>query len=127
MDVSLTSNQILEIDENAFVGLENLKRLSLRKNSMTEFHPDVFKHLNKLEVLALEGNSIYTIDDKLLRNLTSLTKLELKLNKIFKLRRRLQVPDQLEVAGHGGEPAPDDSNAALSEHNRIGDFEFIEE
>ncbi|VDI02328.1 Hypothetical predicted protein [Mytilus galloprovincialis] len=69
---SLYGNSITSIEENVFVGLTSLQKLSLSGNSITSIEPNVFEGLTSLQTLSLSGNSITSIEENVFEGLTSL-------------------------------------------------------
>ena len=54
----LSRNQITEIKENSFSGLNNLQQLYLNDNQITEIKENSFSGLNNLQKLRLVTNQI---------------------------------------------------------------------
>ncbi|XP_006019095.3 leucine-rich repeat-containing protein 66 isoform X1 [Alligator sinensis] len=59
--VHLSSNEILQIEQNDFHNCSQLKNIYLQNNKITKIHPDAFKNLKKLQVLDLSNNVMTTI------------------------------------------------------------------
>ncbi|KAK2726825.1 chaoptin-like [Artemia franciscana] len=108
--LDLSSNQIKNIDENAFRNLEKLEELDLKQNCISEISSRVMrtlvnvKHLNlqgndftsvredsfaaplAVETLDLSDNYIVSIENRSFRNLTLIRQLNLSSNKLFELK-----------------------------------------
>uniref|UniRef100_A0A1I8EZU1 Leucine Rich Repeat family protein n=1 Tax=Wuchereria bancrofti TaxID=6293 RepID=A0A1I8EZU1_WUCBA len=61
-ELDLGWNEILKIDENAFNGLSNLRRLNMSETSITEFNK-ILKHLPSLKELDLSNGKLQQIDE----------------------------------------------------------------
>ncbi|KYO45990.1 beta-sarcoglycan [Alligator mississippiensis] len=59
--VHLSSNEILQIEQNDFHNCSQIKNIYLQNNKITKIHPDAFKNLKKLQVLDLSNNVMTTI------------------------------------------------------------------
>lgn len=107
-NLSLVSNAIREIDDDAFCEMPLLQQLDLRRNTITltsnmfdclhdlailelpsngitELPEGVFKQLKKLKVLQLWGNRLKTLNPHVFDGLTQLTSLELSNNQLAEL------------------------------------------
>lgn len=49
--VHLSSNEILQIEQNDFHNCSQIKNIYLQNNKITKIHPDAFKNLKKLQVV----------------------------------------------------------------------------
>ncbi|XP_063960436.1 lutropin-choriogonadotropic hormone receptor-like [Lytechinus pictus] len=78
LDLTLKSNLIQAIPQDAFLGLENLNYLDLSDNRITAIHPQAFVSVGKLEHLNLVSNMFPTLPHE---GLTSLITLQTTENK----------------------------------------------
>jgi hypothetical protein len=81
----LKSCTLIEVNRDAFKGLEILIELDLSNNNIKVLLPETFKTLVKLRTVILNSNEIEKLDDKLFDSLQYLTKIELKDNHIRKI------------------------------------------
>ena len=80
--LSLQNCEIVEVDYNAFSGLEHLKKLSLNSNNISAVYSQWFNDLTSLEELDLSFNKIKSIDASVFRKLLNLRNLNLNNNQI---------------------------------------------
>lgn len=83
--LDLSSNQIREIDRDAFIGLENLVRLHLEENQITHLEGGVFTPLYNLKYLRLNSNSITEVQTSWFPENFKLEELFLRNNRITHL------------------------------------------
>lgn len=82
--LDLTRNT-LSLTPDIFDCLENLLVLEMSSNGFDELPNGVFKRLEKLKVLHLWGNHIKTLNQTIFEHLTNLTLLELSINRLEEL------------------------------------------
>uniref|UniRef100_A0A8C1M304 Asporin (LRR class 1) n=1 Tax=Cyprinus carpio TaxID=7962 RepID=A0A8C1M304_CYPCA len=80
--VDLQNNDITEIKEDDFKGLDNLYALFLLNNQISKIHPKAFRNMNKLKILHLSYNLLTQMPENLP---TSIQSLRLHDNKISRL------------------------------------------
>jgi Leucine-rich repeat (LRR) protein len=61
--IEITEERIEKIDENAFVGFDNLKVLDLNSNKLKTIKSNQFERLINLETLELQQNQIAELDE----------------------------------------------------------------
>ncbi|XP_072290443.1 relaxin receptor 1, partial [Eucyclogobius newberryi] len=83
--MSLQRNQLEELKANAFVKLQNLRKLYLSHNRILALMPGVFRDLHKLEWLILENNTIHQMSSLTFSGLHSLVLLVMLNNSLIKL------------------------------------------
>ncbi|XP_077429412.1 asporin [Vanacampus margaritifer] len=93
--VDLQNNDITEIKENDFKGLDKLYGLFLINNRISKIHPRAFRNMNRLRLLYLSYNFLTEIPANLPPNVIELRFHENKINKIqrdaFKGLKKLHV------------------------------------
>ncbi|XP_065584222.1 lutropin-choriogonadotropic hormone receptor-like isoform X2 [Artemia franciscana] len=82
--LSLDHNNITEIENDAFRGLEKLEVLSINRNHLEYIQEEAFSSLVSLSVLYLQGNRIYSIPIAI-KKLKSLQELYLYHNQISRI------------------------------------------
>ena len=87
--LSLSNNLIIDLYENAFTNLSNLKQLYLDENKIESLNKNVFSSLKSLEILSICNNLIKDLDENVFSNLTKLKKLYLYENIIKSLNSRV--------------------------------------
>ncbi|KAI4881104.1 hypothetical protein NFI96_024793, partial [Prochilodus magdalenae] len=70
--IDLQNNDITEIKEDDFKGLNNLYALFLVNNRISKIHPKAFQNLDKLQLLYLSYNLLTQIPENLPRNILEL-------------------------------------------------------
>ncbi|XP_053732745.1 toll-like receptor 8 [Synchiropus splendidus] len=101
VDVKLGVNSIQAINENDFLGLDNLSVLFLQgncprcstasfpcvpcQNQSLYIHPNAFQNLTKLKMLHLGGNSLTCVEPSLFENLHQLKVLVLSFNHLHQV------------------------------------------
>ncbi|XP_049588490.1 asporin [Syngnathus scovelli] len=93
--IDLQNNDITQIKENDFKGLDKLYGLFLINNRISKIHPQAFKNMNRLRLLYLSYNFLTEIPANLPPNVIELRFHENKINKIqkdaFKGLKKLHV------------------------------------
>ncbi|XP_051932286.1 asporin [Hippocampus zosterae] len=93
--IDLQNNDITQIKEKDFKGLDKLYGLFLINNRISKIHPDAFKNMNRLRLLYLSYNFLTEIPANLPPNIIELRFHENKINRIqrdaFKGLRKLHV------------------------------------
>ncbi|KAM7005484.1 asporin isoform 1-T2 [Tautogolabrus adspersus] len=93
--LDLQNNDITEIKEDDFKGLNKLYGLFLINNKISKIHPKAFKNMNHLRLLYLSYNLLTQIPENLPPNVVELRFHENKINRIqkdaFKGLRKLHV------------------------------------
>ena len=87
--LNLRDNNILEVDEDAFIGLEALETLNLIGNHIQSLHPRTLHPLARLNLLDLERNNMTSISDELFTQNPLITTLYLEYNQIEEISPRL--------------------------------------
>ncbi len=85
MGLDLDDNQILEIPDGAFTGLNKLQQLWLWRNQIFYISVQAFAGLNNLQELDLDENQMSQIQDSVFAGLSSLQELLLKNNQISEI------------------------------------------
>ncbi len=85
----LNSNKLIDIKQNLFKPLNQLKYLNLGRNYLTSIDKDTFSSLQALEELDVSNNNISQIDTQSFSNLQNLTILNIRNNQLEK------IPDDL--------------------------------
>ncbi|CAI9744517.1 adhesion G-protein coupled receptor G6-like isoform X2 [Octopus vulgaris] len=85
--LNLENNHISTINEGAFTGLSNLKKISLTNNKISRVEKGMFQGLRRLQTLILWNNNISTIEEGVFTGLTNLKKLDLDGNKISTMKQ----------------------------------------
>lgn len=80
--VLMKNTDIEVIGENPFVGLSELKTLSMNYNQITTVHKDAFRDLVKMEKIEMVGNKIEYLDVDVFRNSVNLKLVLLYHNKL---------------------------------------------
>lgn len=83
--LSLSYNQISQIEIGAFIGLINLQTLSLNHNMLTHLQAGMFSSLTQCTALYLYNNQISEIDPDAFTGLLSLQKLHIYNNQLTQL------------------------------------------
>ncbi|KAF2881430.1 hypothetical protein ILUMI_24716 [Ignelater luminosus] len=86
LELHLEANQINDLDENSFVGLDNLEQLNLQNNNIKVL-PTRLKHLSSLQYLLLQNNSLEQLENDQFELLGNLLHLYLSTNKIVELSK----------------------------------------
>lgn len=80
MILYLDGNDIREIKEKAFKGLNQLKLIQLKNNKIKTIHPQAFNGSVSLEILKLKNNKIATIPSDAFESLKKLSLVDLEHN-----------------------------------------------
>ena len=83
--LSLSSNQIIQIQPGLFYSLVNLETLWLQNNKLTLLDSKLFMNLKRLTWLGLWSNQITQIELGTFDSLVNLEKLDLQNNKLTKV------------------------------------------
>lgn len=93
--IDLQNNDITDIGENDFKGLNKLYALFILNNKISKIHPQAFKNMDRLKLLYLSYNLLVDIPANLPRNLVELRLHANRINNIkkgaFKGLRKLHV------------------------------------
>ena len=87
--LSLRVNNIVNITDNDFLGLQQLQRLNLVFNGIEHISDNAFQHLRQLRSLNLGHNRLKHISDKVFRNLISLEELYINNNLLLTLPKNI--------------------------------------
>ncbi|XP_059820106.1 relaxin receptor 2b [Hypanus sabinus] len=87
-ELYLQHNQMQSISKTAFCGLYNLKRMYISQNRITSLKPRLFQDLHNLEVLILDDNLISKISPRIFIGLKSLSILSMVNNLLENLPKR---------------------------------------
>ena len=90
--LTLSDNNIVKIEVNAFQSLINLEYLDLHKNELRELDADLFLHLSLLKELYLDSNMLQRLPPNIFHTLTSLRYLNLDKNDLKELDADLFLP-----------------------------------
>ena len=90
--LTLSDNNIVKIEVNAFQSLINLEYLDLHKNELRELDADLFLHLSLLKELYLDSNMLQRLPPNIFHTLTSLRYLNLDKNDLKELDADLVLP-----------------------------------
>ena len=85
--ITLANNQITELANGTFAGLQKLDILDLARNGIAELPRDLFSDLRSLKSLHLQGNLIRELPADTFSNCRHLTTLDLSYNLIRRLER----------------------------------------
>ena len=80
--IHLANNKILEISQNAFIGLSSLNSLELSNNQLKFLAPNMFDGLTNLSTLELNNNQIQEIPSNAFNGIPNLKNLDLSSNQI---------------------------------------------
>ena len=80
--LTVTRSELITINEEAFIGLNDLIHLDLSQNQLTEVKSENFEALVKLQKLDLSGNKIDFIGKRAFNSLVNLVELRLNDNKL---------------------------------------------
>ena len=83
--LSLSSNQIRQLNSDVFNGLSSLSDLCLSNNQLSRLPGDVFEGLTSLESMVLSDNNTAELTEKLLDGLDDVDRLILTNNKLSEL------------------------------------------
>lgn len=81
-ELSISSSNVMTVDEDAFVGLSNVISFTLNANQITEFLPRTFFPLVSAIVINLNSNRLTRIEEDLFSQNRMLTQLLLSFNQI---------------------------------------------
>ena len=84
-ELKFEGNDIESIEPMAFIGLSNLKKLTLFFNQLNSIHPENFSGLHSLQELSVTGDPITKIDADIFLRLSNLQKLNLNYNQIVSI------------------------------------------
>lgn len=82
--IDLQNNDITEIKEDDFKGLDHLYALFLLNNEISKVHPKAFRNMNKLKILHLSYNVLTRVPENLPVSIQSLRLHDNKISKIHK-------------------------------------------
>lgn len=85
-NLTICSNQIVEIKKNDFVGSSNLKRLDIGFNQLEFIHPDAFINCHNLRVVNFRENNLSKLPTGLFNNLLFLEEISFFKNKITEIQ-----------------------------------------
>lgn len=80
------SSKLQKLSKNDFLGLENLRKISLTNNEISTVESETFDRLKKLKILNLSRNSISSLGSKIFAKLEGLLSLDLSENLLTELR-----------------------------------------
>lgn len=95
--LQLSYNKIKNLEEDAFLGLQDLKELNLYDNQLKVIEKDIFKYCPKLEKLDLGMNKISNIHEKAFENLARLRQLNLAFNSLKAVPVAINHAPKLEI------------------------------
>ncbi|KAG5667906.1 hypothetical protein PVAND_015871 [Polypedilum vanderplanki] len=103
--LKIIQNNLTEISSDNFVDLKNLENLNLRNNKIAKIHPNAFLTLENLKILQLDENKLTEIDEKIFIGNRKLQKVTMSTNFIKELSILTfqKLPNLLEVRFHANE------------------------
>lgn len=87
-NLSIDLNEVEEISENAFYGLNNLQKLNMQKNGIKNFDPEIFKHTPHLRHLDLHANLISTLHESTFSLTKEIKTIDVGSNSIDQISRK---------------------------------------
>ncbi|KAK7136806.1 hypothetical protein R3I93_016996 [Phoxinus phoxinus] len=99
--VDLQNNDITEIKEDDFKGLDNLYALFLLNNQISKIHPKAFRNMDKLNILHLSYNLLTQVPENLPKNIQALRLHDNKISRLPKgAFRGMQSLNVLELSAN---------------------------
>ncbi|XP_043494614.1 protein toll-like [Polistes fuscatus] len=88
-EVILSSNALVNLTENLFLGSSSLKFISLNYNILETLPQNIFRGLQYVEKLIINNNMIDTLPDGIFKDLKKLKLLDLSINRFVSISRYL--------------------------------------
>ncbi|XP_051511527.1 toll-like receptor 5 isoform X1 [Myxocyprinus asiaticus] len=95
--ITLAQNKISVIENDAFLGMTNLRMLNLSKNVLGTIDSKTFRNLQKLEVFDLSYNHLWMLAHQSLQGLPNLLSLNLSGNALKSVYNLASLPNLMEL------------------------------